>query len=136
MAHAKNLAVMKPIATEVEFCKLPKEYQSAMVEYCLEGVPCYEMDIHLSQFRFSYGTVDIEDAKKRILEGTCIDFKTFDEYHDWYSSYGHVPDHGDSIWPCILSCVDYELFEDGWHRFHSYVKKGLTNIPVLACISH
>ena len=25
----------------------------------------------------------------------------------------------------------YEFIEDGWHRFHSYVDKGITNIPVI-----
>jgi len=59
-------------------------------------------------------------------------FESFDEYHAWYLSNGPVEKHPTgSVWPCIMSQFEDELFEDGWHRFHDYVRKGLTIIPVI-----
>jgi hypothetical protein len=52
-------------------------------------------------------------------------------YHNWYVGMGHMPDHDVSkpLWPCVLSQMDEEVFEDGWHRFHDYCRKGVAVIP-------
>ena len=60
-------------------------------------------------------------------------FKDFGEYHNDYQSKYRV-DHGSSVLPVILypnGGFMNEPIEDGWHRFHSYVAKGLRDIPVL-----
>ena len=61
-------------------------------------------------------------------------FSGFDEYHRWYISDGDGARwNGKSVWPVILN--DYEndtgtgLLQDGWHRFHAYVARGVKTIP-------
>ena len=58
-------------------------------------------------------------------------FKDFEAYGRWYASAGNrIPKHRVQ-WPCILSEFDDELFEDGWHRLHAYVKQRRPMVPVL-----
>jgi hypothetical protein len=58
-------------------------------------------------------------------------FGNFEAYAKWYASAGNrVPKHKVQ-WPCILSEFDDELFEDGWRRFHAYVKQRRPTTPVL-----
>lgn len=59
------------------------------------------------------------------------DFSYWDEYHAWYTS-GSIPNHPDNdLWPVILSDDDSETIHDGWHRFHSYIRKNTTHIPAV-----
>ena len=60
------------------------------------------------------------------------DFKTFMDYHKWYTSYqfNHLKYKNINVWPCILSDnLNEELFQDGWHRFHRYVQLKMLSIP-------
>lgn len=92
---------------------------------------------HYGHELFVETTISISLLKAWIMENHLDlkkDFKTFDEYHAWYLTIGHTPNHGTSRWPCILDqgnrrTYDCEVFQDGWHRFHSYVKKGYRKIP-------
>ncbi len=82
---------------------------------------------------FRIGTISIEDVIEKIMPKVISDkqFDNFKEYHEWYYDY---TDHGDSVFPIVVSQVEYfdgivDFIEDGWHRFHSYVEKGLKKIP-------
>jgi len=59
-------------------------------------------------------------------------FKKFSEYHRWYVNQGHMPRHDTrNRWPVILSDFENETLQDGWHRFHDYVRQGADVIPAL-----
>ena len=63
-------------------------------------------------------------------------FKTWEAYHQWYLADDFVPDHGTSRWPVIeglggAAATGGGTLDDGWHRFHSYVRAGDTTVPVL-----
>lgn len=82
---------------------------------------------------FRLGTIRIEEVIDRIMPRVSVDtgFETFEEYHEW--AYDGT-DHGDSVFPIVISKTLYfdkmeEFIEDGWHRFHSYVHKGIKEIP-------
>ena len=64
-------------------------------------------------------------------------FVTFSEYHRWYLSDIDVRPYSRSVWPVILnghsSDEDSGLLEDGWHRFHAYLARGVKTIP---CVWH
>ena len=84
---------------------------------------------------FRVGTISVEDVKEKIMPRVTADlsFETFDEYHEWFKE-GTFPDHGDSVFPIVISENEHfdrlvEYIKDGWHRFHSYVNKGLKEIP-------
>ena len=84
---------------------------------------------------FRFGIISIEDIIEKIMPCITVDhqFDNFKEYHEWYQA-GKNTDHGDSVFPIVLSegvCFDgmSEYLIDGWHRFHSYVHKGLKKIP-------
>lgn len=84
---------------------------------------------------WQYARVPTELMAERIMAADpdlVADHGTFEAYHDWYVSRGRVPDHGDSHWPSIEAgpgMVGY--LDDGWHRFHSYVARGMKNVPLL-----
>lgn len=65
------------------------------------------------------------------------DFKTFQEYHEWYVGeclWSNSDEHYNQTWPSILGSAineDYEVLQDGWHRFHSYVKQGKKVMPII-----
>jgi len=81
---------------------------------------------------FVFEIISIEEAKKRCMQFPfdAGDFSTFEAYHQWYIEGEDVPDHGNSVYP-VIQGGDNEWLDDGWHRFHSYVKKGFQRIPVL-----
>ena len=83
-------------------------------------------------FGMSHMPMDV--ARQAVLRGA--DLEAFDgdwaAYHAWYLSQGGVPEHpANDRWPCIMSQFADELFEDGWHRFHSYCRSGHTDLPVV-----
>lgn len=61
----------------------------------------------------------------------ALEFDSFEEYHKWYVTTNLMPNHNvkKPLWPCFLSCYPEEVFEDGWHRFHDYYRKGVEMIP-------
>jgi len=142
------------------FNNLPYEYKRGLMTYMVSGEPVeWEEDVPadpslvnwfnedevnyiINQYanvygnkKFLYGIMDVND----IIEGIRndyeeLDFDNFNEYHKWYREESKE-DYGDSVFPIILSPNNgFEFIEDGWHRFHSYVDKGIKNIPVIKLI--
>jgi len=63
-------------------------------------------------------------------------FKDFDAYHKWYMKQrkGEFKAHTDNDYPGILNGFEKDesgILEDGWHRFHTYYKKGLKKMPLI-----
>jgi hypothetical protein len=134
----------------VSFNELPFEYKKSLIIYFYEGdVVEWSINNSIDEISknnnlinilindyisvgrnknksFAYGLVPIEILTKEVAKR--IGYKTFQEYHEWYND---NTDHGDSILPIILSFDNEELIEDGWHRFHSYYRKGIKKIPVV-----
>jgi|TARA_R110000803_G_C11751731_1_gene292573 hypothetical protein len=143
------------------FNNLPYDYKRGLMTYMVSGEPVeWEEDVPadpslvnwfnedevnyiINQYanvygnkKFLYGIMDVND----IIEGIRDDyeefgFDNFNEYHKWYRE-ENKEDYGDSVFPIIISSDEgiddrFEFIEDGWHRFHSYVDKGITNIPVV-----
>jgi hypothetical protein len=76
----------------------------------------------------------MKDIQKR-FGADKFPFKSFNEYHQWYLN-NDIPERtpqykNEKRWPCILSGFDDEVFEDGWHRFHSYYRSKHMTIPVV-----
>lgn len=133
----------------VPFRRLPKDAQLAMIQYMAydgeawnvykntldeEARKCFVTKY--GDQRFGYVTIPTQeltafvfDCMKLSPEGA--DYDTFDAYHRWYAGQDSDTDHGNSVWPVILCDIPNEGLEDGWHRFHSYVRKGLKEIPCL-----
>ena len=134
----------------VSFSELPYQYKKSLIIYFYEGdIVKWSInnsideiskddnliDILINDYisvgrnknkSFAYGLVPTEILTKEITKR--MGFKTFKEYHEWYND---NTEHGDSILPIILSLDNEELIEDGWHRFHSYYRKGIKKIPVV-----
>lgn len=58
----------------------------------------------------------------------------WDAYHAWYQQHQQTPDRGmpagsAEIWPVVLDSDHPSPLQDGWHRLHDYVQRGLTVIP-------
>jgi len=66
-------------------------------------------------------------------------FENFQAYHKWYvntaGGLSKVTDqHYNEKWPVILGSTidkDYEVLQDGWHRFHTYIRRKEKTIPVM-----
>ncbi len=73
---------------------------------------------------------------KQFEEG---EFKSFKEYHAWYvngpGGLNKATDlHYFESWPVILGSTidkDFEILQDGWHRFHTYVRLKRKATPVI-----
>jgi len=88
---------------------------------------------------FRIGIIRIEEVIEKIMPRVTADtgYETFEEYHKWVYD---GTDHGDSVYPIVTSETIYfdglkEYIEDGWHRFHSYVHKGMKKIPFVEYLS-
>lgn len=68
-----------------------------------------------------------------IHEGSLATGSNWDEYHAWYIHTGDVPDYpATNRWPAISLGYGPTVFEDGWHRTHSYFRSRHETIPVVA----
>ncbi len=136
----------------VSFDELPFEYKKSLIIYFYEGdivewsinnsiddiskndnLVNILIDDYMSVGRnknnsFAYGLIPIQILTKEVAKR--MGFKIFQEYHEWYND--NNTDHGDSILPILISFDDEELIVDGWHRFHSYYRKNIKQIPVVA----
>lgn len=70
---------------------------------------------------------------KNIIEE---DWDSFKEYHKWYMGrclWKNSNKHYSEIWPSILDgdSDDWEVLQDGWHRFHTYVEQGKKTMPLI-----
>lgn len=83
---------------------------------------------------FGVSKFSVEDFKIAIMAGGEVaeDFTSWESYQDWYVGCSDVPSHGNiGRWPAIVSGFDDEILQDGWHRTHSYIRNGDTDIPVI-----
>lgn len=94
-----------------------------------------ELEAYARTRQWQFARVPTELMAERVMAADpdlVADHGTFEAYHAWYVSRGEVPDHGDSYWPSIeAQSGTGEYLVDGWHRFHSYVAKGMKNVPLL-----
>lgn len=117
----------------ITYFQLSNECKKALLEYCYMSFETLEEVEEFYKNRlFDFEMLTLEEAKRRCMQFPfdAGDFPTFEEYHQWYIDGGDIPDHGDSVYPSIEGGHN-EWLDDGWHRFHSYVKKGFQFIPVL-----
>jgi hypothetical protein len=80
---------------------------------------------------FTYFEAPTECVKDVLLKNV----DSFEDYENWeeYSDdYGKVHLHSKiDRFPCFY-CLGYEeIFEDGWHRLHSYINQGHLTIPII-----
>ena len=119
------------------FNELPIECKKALLAYCYMRFQTIEEVAEFYKERlFKLETISMEEAKKRCIEQSedWYEDETFEAYHQVYVGDGStIPNHGDSIFPVIEGGFG-EWLDDGWHRFHSYVKNGHSTIPVLRII--
>jgi hypothetical protein len=107
--------------------------RTPLAEELPKHMPCY-LEQHGEQL---FGVVDIPTAEllPRIMEGYQLaEFHgDWAAYHAWYTSFGSTPDHDMTkpLWPVwfAIDHRDNEALEDGWHRLHDYVRKGMQVIP-------
>ena len=117
----------------VSFEELADEGRNGLKSYWLSFLEESEFmeKANLCQFRLEW--VPMEEAKRKCMEETPDlqdSYPSFESYHQQYLKGEEPVDHGDSVWACLYDGDD-EWLLDGWHRFHSYVRKGLAFIPVL-----
>ena len=123
----------------VTFDELRPETQRALLRYMQEGVDDgAEFDPHVRVRDFVYIERDepVEEVKRQILAHSDLadhHGDDFDDYHRWYLANRDVPLHTQR-WPALRSDLSDEYFEDGWHRFHSYLAQGAATIPTVELI--
>lgn len=117
----------------IEFGKLSYESKCAVLLYFGYDAGDFGREdiVEVSDFEYRVEMVRMDEAKRRCMSFPfdAGEFDSFEEYHEWYIGC-HVEDHGDSVFPVIEWNQDEWLY-DGWHRFHSYVRRGFNEIPVL-----
>jgi hypothetical protein len=134
----------------VAFSELPKEYQTALIVYFYEGdVADWSLDEPIEKIlndenllnvliddyqkikrnrhkSFGYGEIPSELLTVAVTKR--LGYNSWDDYHTNYIHSDNT-DHGNSVIPIIMNFDNEELIEDGWHRFHSYIRKGMKLIP-------
>ena len=125
----ESITYSKYIEKELNFDQLDKNYKSAIKKYS------YNLsEEELNNYHYLVGGISINKVKRLIMKNHpdefLKDFSNFDKYHHWYISHEDTPFYED-IWPIIIAtgCVSNEIIEDGWHRFHSYIRSGIKSIP-------
>lgn len=118
------------------FSELSMECKNALLAFCCEQYETLEeVEAFYRNRLFSIEIITVEEAKRRCMENSeGLDYYKgdFEAHHREYVGDGSdIPYHGDSVYPLISSCDPYEWIIDGWHRFHSYVKYGIQDIPIL-----
>ena len=87
-----------------------------------------------------FGIVDIPSLEvcKRLYHITRElkeEFDTPEECHKWYLKHEGPKEttrhRRTNRWPCIISSYDDELFQDGWHRLHTYLRRNDKTIPCI-----
>ncbi len=107
--------------------------QAPLAEELARHVP-WNLD-RLGEQEFGMVEIPTVELLPRIMQGFQLaefqgDWQT---YHRWYIRSGATPDHDITrpilpVWLAIDHC-DNEALEDGWHRLHDYVRKGVRTIP-------
>jgi len=118
--------------------QMPDHLKQAVRTYCIEGFDDEEFKEHVTKYRYLFSEVPVERVKESVMcdKEIAERFKDFDEYHKWYTDTCQIPVYDGPRWPSIVSAFSDETFEDGWHRFHSYVQQGDDTIPILAFLDN
>lgn len=125
------------IAPESTLGLLPAEATFATVQYCFEIDDMPEMHQAVDIFKMVSAKlleipVDVIKAAFMATPEVAESFATFDDYHRWYMGAGDVPVYGiNNRWPCVASCMEGEVVQDGSHRLHAYIEAGHSTVPVL-----
>lgn len=123
-----NDILLNYIDGECSFRQLEDNYQKAVITYS------YNLsEDEINQFKYQYGKIPTKEIIKLIWENhpeIKDEHKSFEEYHTWYINNGDTPNYSDQ-WAVIIGqgCIAEEIIEDGWHRFHSYIKNNIKTIP-------
>jgi len=131
MAHERNLHLTHPINDQVPFCDLPTTVRETWWTYS-QTWERKEPEAWLRCQRFGYGVIPMATACRTVLGELSIPQPSFQAYHKRYMGNDNLHRAGprDTRWPCVLSEQHWELFEDGWHRFHAYYAAGDLVVPV------
>jgi hypothetical protein len=84
---------------------------------------------------FYYAEVETADIVKVFIE-PYSDYSNWESYNREYKWQEDIPNHQE-VWPIILYPVKLneplcrELILEGYHRFSSYVEKGIEKIPAI-----
>jgi hypothetical protein len=133
-----QLAMAWYMAVDGEAWELPPEYPPYVtglreIKKNFSGMLSWFVKTY-GKRKFGYVEIPADVLIESIMEDPEIkeQFKGFEDYHRWYVRQGHMPDHESrNRWPVILSHDDEETLQDGWHRFHEYVRQGARVIPAL-----
>jgi len=114
--------------------KKKDEAQTRMLKLMKQEMPLYVEEY--GREKFGVGRIPTGQMLKYFWEYNTDsmrdEFETWEAYHAWYRKNCGIPKHGTrSRWTCIMSGMDDELLQDGWHRFHSYVSLGCRDIPII-----
>ena len=122
-------------------------------EICRVGAPPIDFtdavrqgayDAHRNERIGFHPGISVVDLKKAVmLDCDMQDYphQNFEQYHERYLNIARPVDHDVTkpLWPIVLASVPkneddahyFETLQDGWHRFHCYVRKGVQKIPAL-----
>jgi hypothetical protein len=124
----------------VAFGKLPKVAKLAIRTRAAEHLDPDEKAPRIDpNMPFGYVEIPMDALKHAMLASIKRDdpkapFANFDEYHHWYTSHGDTPNHTE-VWPIELDMVaDNQIIDDGSHRLHSYIRRGLKIVPAIYSI--
>jgi len=127
---------------KIEFRNLPQIVQQAILTRAAEHLdPDWDKPPKINpKKKFGYVEIPMEDLQQAVLANIKRNdpdapFETFDDYHKWYVSHGDTPNHTD-IWPIELEVTNPEMgfIDDGSHRFHSYVRRGVKVVPAIYAV--
>lgn len=99
----------------------------------VEVLPWYRRQYGSDRFGYvELPTKEVVSAIWDVHEDLREEYGSIQEWVEWYRSHGDVPDHPEnSRWPVILSSIEDEFLQDGWHRFSDYLRKGAKVIPAI-----
>lgn len=125
-----NDVFLNYIEGESSFNQLDDNYQKAVTTYSH-----ILSEDEVNKYRFKYGKIPTQEIIKLIWKNhpeIQYEHKSFEEYHSWYINHGDTPNHSEQ-WAVIIGrgCISDEIIEDGWHRFHSYIKNNYNSIPFI-----
>lgn len=111
--------------TYIEYDKLPECARKAIDIYFVNefGITYESNDI------FGYVVVPLNELIIAV-QNSDEDYVDFEKYHQDYMSRGDVSSH-ETVWALILDLYSNDIILDGWHRFHSYIEKGINLIPMV-----
>lgn len=120
----------------MQYDELPDTAKNAVRHWSTVASP-EQLEARARTRQWQMEHVPVDEMKKRVMADDPDlghQHGDFEGYHRWYLSAGPVPEHGASRWPVIEKDPRDETegyLDDGWHRFHSYVRAGDTHIPLL-----